>query len=481
MYEPIERVKMSNKDQAKELEERLSYKRKNFWKIASEDEKKNAFDFAKSYKDLLNKGKTERHVVKVAEHILSKNGFVPLDKDTPQDKKKLFRTNRGKNIIAVHFGNLDIRSGVNLIVSHIDSPRIDLKQVPLFEDKNAKLAMLHTHYYGGIKKYQWMVIPLAIMGVVIKEDGEVVEISIGNKPDDPVFTFTDIAPHLAKDQLKKKLDEAIDADKLRLIFGSIPYPEGEEDEIKLYCLSLLEKKYGIKEEDFISAELTIVPAFSARDVGIDRSMIGSYGHDDRICAYSSLRGFLDMDRNERTAIVFLTDKEEVGSTSNTGVTSQFYINFIADLIDFAGYDSSKLLREVLSNSTVLSADVNVALNPVFPELHEKQNAALLGYGVCVTKFTGSAGKRGANDASAELVARIRALFNSHHICWQTGEIGKVDVGGGGTVAKFVAEYNADVIDCGPPVLSMHSPFEVASKADLYSTYLAYKAFFEKYR
>lgn len=471
---------MSEKDQTTELEERLSYRRKNFWEIASEVEKKNAFDFAKSYMDFLDKGKTERQVVAETEHILLQDGFVPLDKDTPKDKKKVFQINRGKNIIAASFGNLDIRSGVNLIVSHIDSPRIDLKQVPLFEDKNAKLAMLHTHYYGGIKKYQWMAMPLAIMGVVIKENGEAVDISIGNKPDDPVFTFTDIAPHLAKDQLKKKLDEAIDADKLRLLFGSIPYPQSKKDEIKLYCLSLLEKEYGIREEDFISAELTIVPAFSARDVGIDRSMIGSYGHDDRICAYSSLRGFLDTKENERTAIIFMADKEEIGSTGNTGITSQFYINFIADLIGFAGYDSSKFLREILSNSTVISADVNVALNPLFPELHEKQNAALLGYGVCLTKFTGSAGKRGANDASAELVARIRALFNSNNICWQTGEIGKVDVGGGGTVAKFVAEYNADVIDCGPPVLAMHSPFEVASKGDLYSTYLAYKTFFEKY-
>jgi aspartyl aminopeptidase len=471
---------MIAKNQAQELDQRLTYRRKNFWEVSSEDDRNNAFDFAELYKDFLNKGKTERQVTAIAEHILSENGFVHLDKNTLQDTKKVFKTNRKKNIIAAHLGKLDIRRGVNLIVSHIDSPRIDLKQVPLFEDKNSKLSLMHTHYYGGIKKYQWMAIPLALIGVVIKENGEVVDISIGTKPDDPVFTFTDIAPHLAKEQFKKKLDEAIDADKLRLIFGSLPYPGSEKDKIKLYCLSLLEQEYGITEEDFISAELAIVPAFTARDVGIDRSMIGSYGHDDRICAYTSLRSLLDMDGNEKTAVIFLTDKEEIGSTGNTGATSQFYINFIADLIDFAGYDSSKLLREILSNSTVISADVNVALNPVFPELHEKQNAALMGYGVCITKFTGSAGKRGANDANAELVARIRALFNSYHICWQTGEIGKVDAGGGGTVAKFVAEYNADVIDCGPPVLAMHSPFEVVSKGDLYSTYLAYKTFFEKY-
>jgi len=320
----------------------------------------------------------------------------------------------------------------------------------------------------------------------VKENGEKIEISIGDKKDDPVFTFADLLIHLSKEQYEKKIGEAIDADKLILLFGSIPYPDKDmKDKIKLNCLNILQEKYGISEEDFISAELEIVPAFPTKDVGIDRSMIGGYGHDDRICAYTSLRAILDLSEgvasggedNEMTSVVFLADKEEIGSEGNTGAKSSFIIDFIADLIDFTGKDNSKILRKVLLNSNIISADVSVAINPSFANLHEKQNAALLGYGICMTKFTGVKGKRGASDANAEFVAKIRNLFNKNKIVWQTGELGKVDIGGGGTIAKFMAEYGANVIDCGPPILAMHSPFEIASKADLYSTYKAYKAFF----
>lgn len=460
------------------LEKKLAYKRECFWEKASKAEQKQAYEFSKGYRNFLDEGRTERKVVDVTKRILIKNGFVEIGDKTPKNANKLYKINRGKNIAIAKLGKQNISRGFNLIVAHIDSPRVDLKQVPLYEDSNTGLALMHTHYYGGIKKYQWMSIPLAIYGVVVKENGEKIEIAIGDKKDDPVFTFADLLIHLAKEQYEKKIGEAIDADKLILLFGSIPYPDEDmKDKIKLNCLNILQEKYGISEEDFISAELEIVPAFPTKDVGIDRSMIGGYGHDDRICAYSSLRAILDSEERGLTSIVFLADKEEIGSEGNTGAKSSFIWNFISDIIDYVGEDSSKIFRKVVANSNIFSADVNVAINPAFSKLHEKQNAALLGYGICMTKFTGVKGKRGASDANAEFVAKIRNLFNKNKIVWQIGELGKVDVGGGGTIAKFMAEYGADVIDCGPPILAMHSPFEIASKGDLFSTYKAYKTFF----
>ena len=464
----------------KRLEKKLAYKRKCFWEKASNFEQKQAYEFSKGYCNFLDEGRTERKVVDIAKRILIKNGFVEIGDKTPKNVNKLYKINRGKNIAIAKLGKQSISRGFNLIVAHIDSPRVDLKQVPLYEDSNTGLALMHTHYYGGIKKYQWMSIPLAIYGVVVKENGEKIEISIGDKKDDPVFTFADLLIHLSKEQYEKKIGEAIDADKLILLFGSIPYPDKDmKDKIKLNCLNILQEKYGISEEDFISAELEIVPAFPTRDVGIDRSMIGGYGHDDRICAYSSLKAILDLpdDGNELPSIVFLADKEEIGSEGNTGARSSFIWNFISDIIDYVGEDSSKIFRKVVANSNIFSADVNVAVNPAFSNLHEKQNAALIGYGVCLTKFTGARGKSGANDANAEFVAKIRSLFNKNKIVWQTGELGKVDIGGGGTIAKFMAEYGANVIDCGTPIIAMHSPFEIASKGDLFSTYKAYKTFF----
>jgi len=466
------------KSKGKKLAEKLSYKKKNFWEKADQALKESALAFNDDYRDYLNAGKTERKVVEKTLNIIKDGGYDELT-DQTENGKKFYKVNRKKNIAIARLGKKDISHGFRLIVSHIDSPRIDIKQMPLFEDSSADVSLLYTHYYGGIKKYQWMAIPLALYGTVIKENGESVEIEIGDKEGDPVFTFSDLLPHLSAKQYKKKLNEAIDAQKLRLTFGSIPYPDDEvKEKIKLNCLNILNERYGIEEEDFISAELELVPAFSAKDVGIDRGLLGSYGHDDRVCAYTSLKALLEAEQPEYTSIVFLADKEEIGSEGNTGAKSNFIIDFIADLIDFSGHNSSEKLRKILRKSKILSADVNAAINPLFSEVYEKQNAPKIGCGVTVTKFTGARGKGGANDANAEFVAEIRALFNKNDINWQIGEIGKVDEGGGGTIAKFMAEYGPDVIDCGPPVHGMHSPFEVVSKGDVYSAYLAYKVFFE---
>ncbi|MBC8382611.1 MAG: aminopeptidase [Candidatus Cloacimonetes bacterium] len=472
---------MTKSSKGKELQDKLSYKKMNFWNICSEKEREDAFVLADEYCAFLDEAKTERLSVEFSEQILKAHKFIPLDADAPKNAPGYYRINRDKNITIFRTGKKDISNGCNLIVAHIDVPRVDLKQVPLTEDGTTQLGIMLTHYYGGIRKYQWMSIPLALYGVVIKEDGTRIDISIGDNDGDPVFTFADLLPHLAKDYNNKKISEAIDADKLQLLFGSIPFPDDEiKDNVKLNCLNILHEKYGITEEDFISAEIEIVPAFSSKDVGIDASMVGAYGQDDRVCSYTALRALLGSEEPILPSIVFLADKEEIGSEGNTGARSDFILDFIADIIDFQGYDSSKILRKVLAKTNILSGDVTAAINPSFKDVHEKQNAPLLGYGVCLTKFTGSKGKSGSNDAHPEFIAKLRALFNSHNINWQIGELGKVDVGGGGTIAKFMAEHNAEVVDCGTPLLAMHSPFEISSKGDIYSTYKAYKIFFEHY-
>jgi len=468
------------KSKGKKLEKKLLYKRKNFWESSDETQIKEALAFSEDYKDYLNKGKTERKVVENTLNIINNNGFAELNSETDKNWKKVYRVNRKKNLAIARKGKKKLSEGFKLIVSHIDAPRIDIKQMPLFEDNSADVALMYTHYYGGIKKYQWMAIPLALYGTVIKENGDMVDVAIGDDENEPVFTFADLLPHLSAKQNKKKITDAIDAQKLRLTFGSIPYKDDDvKDKIKLHCLEILHNKYGITEEDFISAELELVPAFPARDVGIDKGILGSYGHDDRICAYTSLRALMDSKQPEYTSIVFLADKEEIGSEGNTGAKSNFIIDFIADLVDLEDINSSDKLRKILRKSKVLSADVNAAINPLFSEVYEKQNSPKMGCGITVTKFTGARGKGGANDANAEYVAEIRALFNQNDVNWQIGEIGKVDEGGGGTIAKFMAEYGCEVIDCGPPVHGMHSPFELASKGDIYSSYQAYKIFFEK--
>ena len=371
-----------------------------------------------------------------------------------------------------------IEKGMNIVGSHVDSPRIDIKQNPLYEEHG--ISLLKTHYYGGIRKYQWVAIPLALYGTVVKVNGEVIQIAIGDDENDPVFYITDLLPHLAKDQNDKKLSEAIEGEGLNVIIGSLP-AEGKEDEkkFKLNVLKILNEKYGMIEEDFLTAELEIVPAGKSRDVGIDRGMIMAYGHDDRVCAYTSLRAILELDSPQKTAVALFSDKEEVGSNGNTGMCSMFFNNMIAELIAIKNKGNYKelLLKRALENSSMLSSDVAAGVDPTYPQVTEIQNAAIMGKGVVMVKYTGSRGKSGANDANADYIGSLRKLFNENNVIWQTSELGKVDQGGGGTIAYIMANYNMDVVDLGVPVLSMHAPYELVSKTDVYMTYKAYNVFY----
>jgi aspartyl aminopeptidase len=459
----------------KELTDKLYLKKESAW-IKNRDNIKEIFDFCEKYKNFLDFAKTERKAFEYILNEVKEYGF----KDIENGEDKFFVTNRNKSIALIKLGENPIKNGIKFIVSHIDAPRLDLKQNPLFEESN--VALLRTHYYGGIKKYQWVSIPLSIYATIIKSNGEKVEFTIGEDDNDPVFTITDLLPHLArKSQGEKKIFEAIPGEKLVVVFGGIPIEDTDEDikeKIKANILNLLNEKYNIIEEDFLSAEIEIVPCFKAKDVGIDRSFIGAYGQDDRVCAFTSLEAFFQSENSKDTIVALFVDKEEIGSDGNTGAKAKF-IEYIVSKIIYKQLNKSNefLLKEVLFNSKAISADVNGALDPVYQDVHEKQNAAVIGQGVCVTKFTGSGGKYSANDAHAEYVGWIRKIFNENNVVWQTGELGKIDEGGGGTVAKFLAEYGMDVIDVGTALLGMHSPFELSSKVDVYETFKAYKAFF----
>ncbi len=446
--------------------------RQSGWKLKSKEDIKEIFAFAEGYKDFLDRAKTEREAVRYITSSLSSGGFT-----TDPTKDRTFAVNRGKEVMAFIRGSGDVSEGLNIVVAHIDAPRLDLKQNPLYEDVD--LALLRTHYYGGIKKYQWVATPLAIHGVVVKASGETVEICIGENDDEPVFLIDDLLPHLSrKTQDEKKLADAIDGEKLVLLFGGLPLPGAEKEPVKQYVLKLLKDTYGMCEDDFISAELEVVPAFKARDVGIDRSMVGAYGQDDRISAYSLLRSFCSVRDPRRHCLAIFTDKEEIGSEGATSMRSSFLKVFLDDVLSGMGIKADEaLMRRVLYRSKALSADVNGAVNPTFQEVHEKQNACFLGRGPCVTKFTGHMGKVGASDASAEYVGEIARLFNKEGIIWQTGELGKIDEGGGGTVAKHLAVHGMDIIDCGAPLLTMHSPYELSSKLDIFETYRAFHTFF----
>jgi aspartyl aminopeptidase len=467
-----------------ELRKNLAYARKNFWQDFS-GEKGAAFVLADDYKLFLDKCKTERECTLFYQEILKEEGYSELKDEAVGTK--FFRTARNKNLAVAQKGSLPVSAGVNLIVSHIDAPRVDFKQSPLAEDTASGLGIVKTHYYGGIKKYQWMSTPLAIHGVIIMRDRKTINISIGENDDDPVFVMPDLLPHLArKIQYEEKIGSAIKAEHMNIVFNSIPYADPDDidikEAVKLNALIILHEKYGIKEEDLLSAELEIVPAGKARDAGIDRSMVLAYGQDDRVCAFTSMRAVMDIsnDAIDKTAVVFLADKEEIGSEGNSGAKSAFIIDFIADLLAACGEkNDSVTLRKTLMNSQVISADVNAAINPNFPSVHEKQNAVHLGCGVGIAKFTGVGGKSGSNDANAEFNAHLFHILNDGEVCWQSGELGKVDEGGGGTIAKFMAEYGAEVIDCGPGVLGMHSLYELTSKADVYSAYKGYKVFLLK--
>jgi aspartyl aminopeptidase len=445
--------------------------RQSGWKKKTRDEIEQIFAFCEGYKEFLDRAKTEREAARCIEAALRQAGF-----GDGGGSGKTFRVNKGKEVMAWCPGKAESVDGLRIIIAHIDAPRLDLKQNPLYEDVD--LAFLRTHYYGGIKKYHWVAIPLAIHGIVVKADGSSVEVAIGENDQDPVFAIDDLLPHLSrKTQDEKKLSEAIEGEKLTILFGSLPLLGEEKNPVKGYILQLLNERYGMVEEDFISAEIEVVPIFKARDVGLDRSMIGAYGQDDRASAYPLLKAICDAENPAHPALAIFVDKEEIGSEGNTGARSRFIKIFLHEILSASGGAvSDETVERILFNSKAISADVNGAFNPNWQDVHEKQNACYLGGGICVTKFTGHMGKVGANDAHAEYMAEIRRLFSKEGIIWQTGELGKIDEGGGGTVAKYLAEYGMDTIDMGAPLLAMHSPFEISSKFDIHEAYRAFKAF-----
>lgn len=472
-----------NKTQGQQLFEKLSYTGKNAWEKSVEEETGKAFEFCEGYKAFLDKAKTEREFVNEVEKLAIQNGFISIEEIIKSKKKlekgmKIYQINRKKSAILGVIGSRPVEDGVRILGAHVDSPRIDLKQNPLYEDTG--MVLLKTHYYGGIKKYQWVTIPLALHGVVVKSNGETANVIIGEDEGDTVFTITDLLPHLAVDQMQKKMSEAIAGEALNLLIGSIPYnDEKVKDKIKLNILNLLHEKYGLVEEDFASAELEIVPAFKAKDVGLDRSFVGAYGQDDRVCAYTAVKALFDAKDLENTAVCILTDKEEIGSVGNTGAESVFLENFIANLCALSTDNYSDIiLRNCLSHSKMLSADVNAGVDPNYEGVQDKKNASFMSKGIVLQKYTGVRGKVGGSDANPEFIAELRKIFNENNIIWQTGELGKVDLGGGGTIAQYVANLGVEVIDCGIAVLSMHSPFEITSKIDIYIIFKAYKAFID---
>ncbi|MGN0614510.1 MAG: aminopeptidase [Porcipelethomonas sp.] len=460
------------KSEGKLLKESLLSQKKHALLKMEDSEVKKCDEFCEHYKKFLDSAKTEREAVEFTVSLLEEKGYIPFKPGMGlKAGDKVYVNNRGKAVIMAVIGSEDIRNGVNICAAHIDSPRLDLKQCPVYED--TEIALFKTHYYGGIKKYQWTVIPLALHGVVVKADGTKVKVTIGEDENDPVFCVNDLLPHLATEQMKRNLAQGIKGEELNIVIGSRPFRENDLSEaVKLNIMKILNEKYGIVEDDFLSAELEAVPAFKAKDIGFDRSLIGSYGHDDRVCAYTALMATVDCDTPKKTAVTVLTDKEETGSDGNTGLQSAYLKYFIADLAAEFGAEG----RTVLSASECMSADVNAAFDPTFPDVLEKRNCAYINYGVCVTKFTGARGKSGTSDASAEFVGKVRRLLDENGVIWQTGELGKVDMGGGGTVAAYIANLNVDTIDVGVPVLSMHAPFETVSKLDVYMTYRAFSAF-----
>jgi aspartyl aminopeptidase len=466
------------KEATKALEEKVKLTGKLVWDRYDEDRIREVFSFADGYKRFLNEAKTEREAVEEIVKSARKAGFCAV---SPKAKdKRIYRLNRDKSVALATMGKRPLEQGLRIIVSHIDSPRLDLKQNPLYEELD--MVLLRTHYYGGIKKYQWVAQPLALHGIIVTADGKGVTIRVGEDEADPVFTICDLLPHLSrKAQEEKKLKEAIEAEKLTILAGHLPFADKEAKErVKLRVLELLHRQYGIVEEDFLSAELELVPASKARDVGFDRAFVAAYGQDDRVCAYAALRAMEEVDTPPYTTVALFLDKEEVGSEGNTGAKSHFLELFVMDIFRNAGKEPSEaVIKEVLFTSKAVSADATAGIDPNYKDVHEAQNNAKIGYGVCLSKFTGAGGKYSSSDASAEYVGEIRELFNRTGVVWQMGELGKVDEGGGGTVAKYLALYGMDIIDCGTPMLSMHSPFEVASKGDIYETFRAYRAFLEE--
>ena len=462
----------------KELKEKLFKDKKNGWEHLTDEELKNIFQFADEYMYYLNTSKTEKEIVQNSKEILLKNGFVDIsEKENLQPGDKVFYVNRGRCLYIAVIGEDDLENGLKVVAAHCDSPRIDLKQSPVYEDN--ELAMLKTHYYGGIKKYQWTNIPLSMHGTVVKPDGDRITISIGEKEEDPVFTISDLLPHLAMEQMQRKLSEGVQGEELNALVGSIPYDSDEVSEkVKLNILKLLNDKYGITEIDFMSSEIELVPAFKAKSMGFDYSMVAGYGQDDKVCCYTSLRALLNVTKPKKTAVCVITDKEEVGFNGVTGMYTRIFDSFVLELLEKTGHTKMTSLDKTFSNTKALSADVDAAYNPNYPNAFEKNNSAFFGRGMTLVKYTGARGKSGASEAPAEFVAEVRKIFDSVNAKYQSCELGKVDKGGGGTIALTLANRGMDVVDCGVPVMGMHSPYEITSKFDVYQAYKGYEAFFK---
>lgn len=452
--------------------------KKSAWKKYQENGIENVMSFNEDYKKYLSASKTERLAVEEAIKLAKACGYVELSTVNSLKKgDKVYVVNKDKNIALFVIGEKKLEEGLRILGAHIDSPRIDIKQNPVFEKQD--MCYLDTHYYGGIKKYQWVTIPLALHGVVCKKDGTSVKICIGEDPSDPVVGITDLLPHLAQGQMSKGAGSIIEGEDLDINLGSMPLEGDEKAPVKAKVLQILKEKYDIEEEDFVSAEIEIVPAGPARDYGLDRSMVAGYGHDDRVCAYTSLRAILDVKDVEYTSCCILVDKEEVGSVGATGAHSKFFENTIAELINLEGDYSDLKVRRALKNSKMLSSDVSAGFDPLYPSVNEAKNSAYLGHGICFNKYTGSRGKSGSNDANPEYMAKIRQIMDEDNIHYQTSELGRVDQGGGGTIAYILGNYDMNVIDAGVPVLSMHAPMEIVSKVDVYEAYVAYKTFLLK--
>ena len=464
---------------SEELKNKLFNKKENGWININNGKKEEINKFCKKYMEFLNMAKTEREFIKQARKLADENGYKDImEFETLKPGDKIYFVNREKSMYLAVIGEEPIENGMHIIGSHIDSPRLDLKPNPLYED--SELAYLKTHYYGGIKKYQWTTIPLSIHGVIVKTNGEKVEINIGENEEDPIFTITDLLPHLAQDQMEKKLKDAINGEDLNLLVGNMPYSsEKVPENIKLNILNILNKKYGITEIDLNSSEIEVVPAFKARSLGFDESMVAGYGQDDRVCAYTSLRAMMELKNVKNTAVCILSDKEEIGSMGNTGMESHMFDFFISEILNKLEINRPNLLDRVFCFSKMLSSDVDAGFDPIYASVSDKNNAGYIGKGVSINKYTGARGKSGASDANAEFVAWVRNILEKNEIKYQLIELGKVDIGGGGTIAYILANKGIDVIDCGIPVLSMHAPYEVTSKYDIYSAYETYKAFWKE--
>lgn len=455
---------------------------KNIYEHCSDEKLSSIQNFNEDYKAFLSYGKTERLCVKQATKLAQEKGFILLDDIINQHKEikagdKIYAINKNKNIVLFKIGTKPVVDGLRILGAHIDSPRLDVKQNPLYQKDD--FALLDTHYYGGIKKYQWVTIPLALHGVVIKKDGSTIDVNIGEEKGDPIFGISDLLIHLSADQLQKPASKVIEGEDLDLTIGSIPLKGEEKEAVKKNVLKLLKDKYGIEEEDFLSSEIEVVPAGEARDYGLDRSMVAGYGHDDRVCAFTSLRAILDEGDVEYTSCCILVDKEEIGSVGATGAQSKYFEDVIALLLDTMGYHSYLDLKKAMTNSKMLSSDVSAGFDPLFASVNDPKNAAYFNRGIVFNKYTGARGKSGSNDANSEYVAWVRKILDEEQIHFQTAELGKVDQGGGGTIAYILGNYNMNVLDAGIAVFNMHAPMEIVSKADVYEAYLAYKAFLSK--